>query len=295
VTDGLFDVLNLGAGWQSTTLFLMSCRGILPKLDAAVFADTQWEPKGVYSHLLWLIAEGEKAGIPTYQVTAGDLRQDAIDFRRLLASADGKRWASMPLFIKNPDGSQGRVKRQCTREYKIEPCETFIRRHILKLKHKQHAPRDIAVRTWFGISSDEAQRATAPGRWVKKKCGTQPDLYGAVATVLKKKVWKPILWKAHVYPLLDRIMFPDRSSKDSGMLPERPSLGLMGGAEPCPGPTVVPGFWPTTPTGRCPVVRASPAPSGATTSGDSCATPTRRRGRMPSPSTRRSGLRTSRA
>lgn len=48
-------VLSLGAGVQSTAVLLMSATGELPKLDAAVFADTQWEPKAVYEHLEWLI------------------------------------------------------------------------------------------------------------------------------------------------------------------------------------------------------------------------------------------------
>ena len=33
-------VLSLGAGVQSTALLLMSCKGEIEKLDAAVFADT---------------------------------------------------------------------------------------------------------------------------------------------------------------------------------------------------------------------------------------------------------------
>ena len=36
----VLNVLSLGAGVQSSTLLLMSCRGVLPKLDAAIFADT---------------------------------------------------------------------------------------------------------------------------------------------------------------------------------------------------------------------------------------------------------------
>src|SRR5690606_37800588 len=56
-------VLLLGAGVQSTTVLLMSCRGLLPKLDAAVFADTQWEPSEVYEHLEWLTGEAAIAGI----------------------------------------------------------------------------------------------------------------------------------------------------------------------------------------------------------------------------------------
>ena len=41
-------LLSLGAGVQSTALFLLACEGILlPKIDGAIFADTQWEPRHV--------------------------------------------------------------------------------------------------------------------------------------------------------------------------------------------------------------------------------------------------------
>lgn len=45
------EILSFGAGVQSTTLLLMSCLDVLPKLDHVVFADTQWEPSAVYRHL----------------------------------------------------------------------------------------------------------------------------------------------------------------------------------------------------------------------------------------------------
>ncbi len=64
----MIDVLSLGAGVQSTCVLLMSCRGVLPKLDCAVFADTGWEPKAVYDHLEWLKGEAERAGIPVHVV-----------------------------------------------------------------------------------------------------------------------------------------------------------------------------------------------------------------------------------
>lgn len=44
-------ILSLGAGVQSTTLLLMACEGLLPRLDYAIFADTGWEPQRVYEHL----------------------------------------------------------------------------------------------------------------------------------------------------------------------------------------------------------------------------------------------------
>jgi hypothetical protein len=151
-------VLSLGAGVQSTTVLLMSCRGALPKLDAAVFADTQWEPAEVYEHLAWLEQEAARYGIPVHRVTRGNLRQDAIDFQKYSKSADGKRYASMPLHVLNPDGSRGMVRRQCTSEYKIEPIERFMRRQMLGLAHGQHAPREAVIEHWFGISADEPQR-----------------------------------------------------------------------------------------------------------------------------------------
>ena len=59
-----YQILSLGAGIQSSALLLMSARGVLPKLDGAVFADTGWEPATVYETLEWLKVEAEKAGIP---------------------------------------------------------------------------------------------------------------------------------------------------------------------------------------------------------------------------------------
>ena len=90
-----FNVLNLGAGVQSSRIFLASCRGELLKFDAAVFADTQWEPKGVYGTLAFLKAEGAKAGVPVVQDTKGDLRADAVASKRLGRSSTGNRFAAV--------------------------------------------------------------------------------------------------------------------------------------------------------------------------------------------------------
>jgi hypothetical protein len=175
-------VLSLGAGVQSTCVLLMSGDGTLPRLDAAVFADTQWEPIAVYKHLAWLEVEAKGRGIPVYRVTRGDLRADGIEFRAnggkgshshntappgtVLTHEQGNgRFASIPLFVKNPDGSVGIIKRQCTSEYKIEPVERFIRRALLGLKPRQVAPAG-AVEHWFGISADEAsRRRVSPNHW----------------------------------------------------------------------------------------------------------------------------------
>ena len=40
----MIEILNLGAGVQSSTVLLMSIHGELPHIDHAIFADTGWEP-----------------------------------------------------------------------------------------------------------------------------------------------------------------------------------------------------------------------------------------------------------
>lgn len=73
-------VLSLGAGRQSTTLALLSAEGVLPKLDAAIFADTGWEPRRVYDHLDRLEREVlTPADIPLYRVSNGNLRDDVLN------------------------------------------------------------------------------------------------------------------------------------------------------------------------------------------------------------------------
>jgi hypothetical protein len=203
----IFDVLNLGAGIQSSRILLASCCGELPKFDAAIFADTQWEPKAVYENVEFLKGEAEKAGIPLIVVTRGNLRQDAIDFRRSRKSDDGKRFASIPLFILNPDGTQGRVKRQCTAEYKIEACVKWIRYELLGLRPRQRMPKGVKVRQWFGISDDEGRRAVFPGEYQKVR-SVRSGLLSPISIV--RRVWKPFPAFEHVYPLLNEVWTSDR-------------------------------------------------------------------------------------
>jgi hypothetical protein len=141
--DGVLRVLSLGAGVQSSTCLLMSLAGELPRLDAAVFADTGWEPKAVYAHLDRLEATATAGGIRVYRVSAGNLRRDALD--------PTHHFASLPLYVRRPDGKRGMIRRQCTREYKLTP----IRRKLRAMwEQAGHPP----VEQWLGISADEVHR-----------------------------------------------------------------------------------------------------------------------------------------
>jgi hypothetical protein len=140
---GMLRLLSLGAGIQSTTLLLMSLAGELPRLDAAIFADTGWEPAAVYQHLDRLEAAAAAGGVPVYRVSAGNLRADALD--------PSHHFASLPLYVRREDGGHGMIRRQCTREYKLTP----IRRKVRRLYEQAGRP---PVEQWLGISADETHR-----------------------------------------------------------------------------------------------------------------------------------------
>jgi hypothetical protein len=198
-------VLSLGAGVQSTTLLLMSCLGELPLLDAAVFADTQWEPAEVYRHLDWLTEFAGKAGVPVYRVSEGNLRADAMVSQVRGTKLSGSRWASMPLYTKNRQtGKRGMIRRQCTSEYKIKPLDRFIKRELLGIKPKGRTPAG-SVETWVGISADESGRMRKPHHaWQSLRYPLVHD----VATYTPRGLFVSGFTRTDCYIWLDRNNFP---------------------------------------------------------------------------------------
>ena len=159
------NIISLGAGVQSSTMALMAAHGELtPRPAYAIFADTKFEPEGVYKHLDWLesvVSNPLRVNnpFPILRVTAGDIAADHIAGER---SGKKRKYASMPLFT-----AKGMGMRQCTADYKIFPIRKKLR-ELLGLKYRQRAPRKIAERQWLGISTDEATRMK-PSRdaWVE--------------------------------------------------------------------------------------------------------------------------------
>lgn len=149
----LFNVLSLGAGVQSTALYLKFLRGEMPEqLDAAIFADTQDEPAAVYQHLEWLKSLG---GPPILTGTAGKLSEHLAHG----VNSTGGRFASIPAFTTQDGGrTVGITRRQCSKEYKTEVIGRVLRREILGLAPGK-SPRGVRVQQFIGISLDEAGRA----------------------------------------------------------------------------------------------------------------------------------------
>jgi hypothetical protein len=145
-------ILSLGAGVQSSTLALMAAHGeVGPMPDHAIFADTGAEPAGVYRWLDWL---EKQLPFPVHRV----MHKEGLLKEMEKTIASGGRFVT-PLFYTATDGQrEGQIRRQCTREFKIQPIERKIR-ELLGLAKGQRGPKHVAVVCWQGISTDEIQRA----------------------------------------------------------------------------------------------------------------------------------------
>ncbi len=140
-------IISLGAGVQSSTMALMSAWGELkPMPKCAIFADTQDEPKSVYTWLDWL---EKQLPYPVHRVTAGRLSERLLKVRKV-ANTDRFTVTTFPAFMSG-NGDRGMSGRQCTSDFKIAPIAKEITRQM----------RDSGTRraiSWMGISLDEAHR-----------------------------------------------------------------------------------------------------------------------------------------
>lgn len=176
-------MLSLGAGVQSTTLYLMFAKGVLlPQLDCAIFADTGEEPQVVYRHLAWLQKHEKPSGVPILIRSRGSRLGD--DLMRG-ENSTGQRFASIPAYTAETEGKPlGILRRQCSKEYKVEVIERAIRRELVGLKPRQRMPKDVHVVSYIGISWDEQGRAMRMRR--------NPNLH------------RP--WREYAFPLVDLMM-----------------------------------------------------------------------------------------
>lgn len=140
---------------QSSTMALMAAAGeITPMPKCAIFADTQAEPKSVYTWLDWL---EKQLPFPVYRVTHGSLE------KRCLTPYYSERnhkmaYASIPAFLKMSDhGAESLIPRQCTTDYKIVP----VRKKCRELMKQYES--DVVIK-WMGISLDEIYRMKEPKR-----------------------------------------------------------------------------------------------------------------------------------
>jgi hypothetical protein len=188
--DGSLVIVSLGAGVQSSCLYLMAAAGELgPVPDAAIFADTQSEPESVYRQLEYLRLQAGHV-IPIYIVSQGNLGGE------VLAAIGGgvKRCSNPPFHVINRSGSEehsspdrgGMLWRNCTKDYKLTPIHREVRR-LLRECEAKHAFM------WIGISMDE---------WARMKPSRQKYMTNEYPLV-ERKVYRDgcIRWlKEHGHP-----------------------------------------------------------------------------------------------
>ncbi len=114
----MIHIISLGAGVQSSTMALMASKGLItPMPSAAIFADTQAEPRAVYD---WLTVLETLLPFPVYRVTQGSLT-DTIAAKRPHGLF---RRVDIPAFVSIDGTPGGLINRSCTRDFKIIPIQT---------------------------------------------------------------------------------------------------------------------------------------------------------------------------
>ncbi len=154
-------IISLGAGVQSSTMALMAAHGeITPMPKCAIFADTQAEPKSVYTWLDWL---EKQLPFEVRRVTAGSLTDAVLKIHRRKDDTGDWVYAGIPAFTTRRDGSMGMIQRQCTREYKVR----VIEKEAKKIGNDNLGSNTgaISVIQWIGISLDEAHRMKQSNKW----------------------------------------------------------------------------------------------------------------------------------
>lgn len=159
-----FTYISFGAGVQSSTLVAMSALGLrgCPRADVAIFADTQDEPSWVYEQFNAVKAWCETRDLEVRVCSRGKLSEAAIERH----NGGRSRFANIPLWTLGKDGREAPLRRQCTREYKIEPIEREVR-GMLGFKKGERIAGKKRVRCLIGMSLDESDR-TADSRtpWI---------------------------------------------------------------------------------------------------------------------------------
>lgn len=149
--------LSLGAGKDSTALYLLACDGLIRPYEVAIFSDTMREPKPVYAHLDRLEEYGKAhGGAPIVRVKTGDLGEDTFT----------KRSVSVPVWILKADGTIGKGGKWCTDKYKTRPINAYLRKWANIPARGCKIP---IVRLSLGIATEEAtRRKTSKDPWLVK-------------------------------------------------------------------------------------------------------------------------------
>jgi hypothetical protein len=142
--DPALEVISLSWGVQSFGLAAMSALGDLPPVDYAIFADTGWERAETYRFARQWTPWLEERGVRVVRVSASN--PPWLEDDHILVPA---------LTIDLETGQEGRLRRQCTRYWKVAP----IRRWFSAWLHRHKLGKTPGVVTqWLGYTWEERGR-----------------------------------------------------------------------------------------------------------------------------------------
>jgi hypothetical protein len=120
----------------------MSAKGVLPPIDYAIHSDTGHERTQTYEFAERWTPWLEERGVKVVTVKAKNRLP-------VYVTNSGKPVTKMPMYVMGPLGP-GMLWRKCTRDWKIDPINAYIRRH--------RKSKDEPIEQWLGITFDEFER-----------------------------------------------------------------------------------------------------------------------------------------
>ena len=144
----MLQICSLGGGKASTAMFLKSLHGhIDAKVDAAIWADTGFEPQSTHDTIGRLTEYAKDFGVKIHIVQAklGD-----GDIRKAMLNPDSRN-GQIPMYSRNLEGKKMMIRRYCTNEFKVYPIRRLLRSEF-KATYKR------PVNTWLGYTIDEFTR-----------------------------------------------------------------------------------------------------------------------------------------
>lgn len=146
-------IWSCGGGVQSTAIAALIVRGILPKPDLAVIADTERELSTTWAYMDRVTAPA----LASVGVTLHRVKKSAYATVDLYGGKDGNDLL-IPAYT-TQGGDIGKLPGFCSNEWKL--------RVVQRWATKEHGVKSACL--WMGISTDEQRRVSLPlGKWTKR-------------------------------------------------------------------------------------------------------------------------------
>lgn len=160
-------VLSYSGGRQSARLLWGILRGEIEKpfRFLVLNADPGMEKRATREYNRMMRAKCAEAGIDFIRAPGGNLYYDIVNS----ASTGQTRIDNPPYWTRNEDGSSGKLRQKCTKEYKIAAMDRALRKYMAqKYSVSAGVLRPGFVEKWIGFTHDEWHRCSeSPVQYIR--------------------------------------------------------------------------------------------------------------------------------